>query len=299
MNGFFLDQQPPVKQYGSHMVMNPSFKPTKKKYINIDTKFSDEYRTGDSYTITFPGRLNEVKSMRVVSAEIPMSFYNISTALGNNYFKITNVGTSVEYMVVLDPSNYLIADLVTAVNAKITALGITTITYDDVSNNFSKFTTSANTYTINFDVDVNGNFDKYNFRSKLGWLMGFRDQSYTITSSTPAISTAFYDISFPRYLYLVLDEFNNGVQNTFLSPVNQSLLNKKILAKITVDLQIYPFGSILHNNENLGSLITDKRTYSGGKVDIQRLSVQLVNEYGNTIDLNGLDFSFILELEFE
>ena len=131
-------------------------------------------------------------------------------------------------------------------------------------------------------------------------MLGYRDQSYNIASTTVNTSSqSFLDLSNPRYLYLVVDEFNNCVQNTFISPVNGSLINKKILARISVDTQLYPFGSVLHNYENFGSMISDKRNYSGGKIDIQKLNVQLVNEYGRVIDLNGLDFSFLIEMEIE
>ena len=309
-NDLFLD--PKVNQYGSHMVMTNVTKPTKKKYINIDTKFSDDfnynrcgnsyYNAIDSYTFTLPERLTEVKSLRVLSLELPISFYNISSSLGNNFFKVVDNMTSVSNMIVVDPSNYTISGLQSAITTKIDALGLN-LRYTDISNNFSNFrlkTPPLTTYTIYFDTDIYGNFDKYNFRSKLGWMLGYRDQSYNIVSDLVNTSSeSFLDLSNPRYLYLVVDEFNNCVQNTFISPVNSSLINKKILARISVDTQFYPFGSVSHNYENFGSMISDKRNYSGGKIDIQKLNVQLVNEYGRVIDLNGLDFSFIIEMEIE
>jgi hypothetical protein len=47
-----------------------------------------------------------------------------------------------------------------------------------------------------------------------------------------------------------------------------------------------------------GLLITDERTYSG-KIDIQKLNIQLLNEFGKSISLNGIDFSLCLEIEHE
>jgi hypothetical protein len=44
--------------------------------------------------------------------------------------------------------------------------------------------------------------------------------------------------------------------------------------------------------------VTDVRTYQG-KIDIQKLNVQLVTEWGSPVNLNGLDFSFVLEIEHE
>ena len=95
--------EPKVKQYGSHMVMSNVHKPTKTKYVNIDTKFSDDYNSTCSvanYNITLPERINDIKSITVTNLELPMSFYNISSVLGNNCFKITNleIDTTLPYL---------------------------------------------------------------------------------------------------------------------------------------------------------------------------------------------------------
>jgi len=89
-NDLFLE--PKTTQYGSHMVMTNVHKPKKTKYINIDTRYSDtyDYLESSNYNITLPERINEVKTMTVKSVELPMTFYNISSALGNNYFKLTD-----------------------------------------------------------------------------------------------------------------------------------------------------------------------------------------------------------------
>ena len=51
------------------------------------------------------------------------------------------------------------------------------------------------------------------------------------------------------------------------------------------------------SNEN-GYLVSDCRSYNG-KVNLQKLKIQLVNEYGKPIHLNGLDFSFSLKIDYE
>ena len=43
-------------------------------------------------------------------------------------------------------------------------------------------------------------------------------------------------------------------------------------------------------------MISDIRTY-GELVNIQRMNVRMVDEFGRILDFNGLDFSFCLELE--
>jgi hypothetical protein len=132
----------------------------------------------------------------------------------------------------------------------------------------------------------------------LGWLLGFRNISYTIPGNSTLNSESLLDLSTPRYIYLIIDEFINSNPNSFISPLPSSIINKNIIAKISMDYYHYPFGNIIVGNFTNGYLISDVRSYSG-KVNIQKLKIQLVNEYGNPIHLNGLDFSFCLEINYE
>ena len=290
--------EPQVKQYGSNMVMTNVYKPKKTKFLNIDTRFTDEYvypvknfNSVSNYIITLPERINDIYSMKVRNVEIPMSFYNISTALGNNSFKIVNGATS--SMVVLPDGIYSPSDISNSVYTLARSyLSNTNIN----TNNYFSMTGSGN-YEVDFNTDVCGNMDKYNFRSKLGWLLGYRDISDSLVSGSALLAPSMINTHSIRYMYLVIDEYNNSFPNTFVCPQNQYLMNKKVLARISVD-NLYSFGTILHGNESNGTVISDKRMYSG-KIDIQRLNIQLVNEWGMPMNLNGLDFSFVLEIEYE
>lgn len=303
MNSSYFDNKdlftgPKTTQYGSHMVMSNVAKETKVKHINIDTKFRDEYNanTITNYNITLPQKVNEVKNMSVTNVELPLTFYNISENLGNNAIKITQ--SSVLNQIVIPDGQYTQVSLVTAIAARLTALSITNVAFD-ITNNKTVITTSSVTpYTIDFDVDSTGNFAKYNFKFRLGWILGFRKQSYVISSTQSMTSECLVDLSGPRYLYLVVDEFTGtGNQNSFVSPLPTSLINKNVLARIPISLQIYPFMSVFPFHRTNG-LLSDIRSYTG-KVDIQKLNVQLVNENGIVMDLNGADFSFCLRLEHE
>ena len=321
--GAFLE--PEVKQYGSHMVMTNVSRHSKYKFINIDSKYRDNTEnryvtTYDplktnfqaSFNVTLPERINDVKSVMVCNAEIPMSFYNISATLGNNYFKIVNGAsrTGTTYSVIQIPNGeYTTAALKTAITTAIHAIAGLTDTPDKVtidigSNNLSSFTAnSGGSFTLVFDTDINGNDDAYQFKDKLGWLLGFRKRNYTITSGTPSTATIvsenMVDLNTIRYLYLAVDEYTKGTQNSFLSPMQNSFLRSKtILAKITLNKKTFSFGDILPANNFNGYLLSDRRQYSG-KVDIQKLNVQLIDDTGTPVDLNGMDFSFCLEVEHE
>ena len=286
-----------VNQYGSHMVMDNVMKERKTKYVNIDTKFRDEYNYNlvSDYNITLPQRLTDVRSMSVVNVEMPMTFYNISAALGNNAISLTNGGTT--RLLDISDGQYDATSIMTALNTRKNGLGITDMSFSLVGNR-TVITSSATITKMNFDVDATGNFAKTNFKSRLGWLLGFRSQSVSISPTTAKTSDAFVDMTGSRYLYLVVDEFSScGNQSSFISPLPMSLINKNVLARISLDKTVYPFLSVLPANSER-YLISDTRSYTG-KVDIQKLNVQIVNENGVIMNLNGADFSFCLRFEHE
>jgi hypothetical protein len=290
-NDLFLE--PKTTQYGSHMVMSNVIKQSKTKYINIDTRFRDEYNylSTANYNVTLPERITDVTRLSLTSIEIPMSFYNISANLGNNYFTITSSGTT--NTITIPDSNYTISTLKTAINSSLSIY--------DLSYNFSDSNSTLNTgrgsVVVNFAVSSSGSNDKYNIKSKLGWILGFRNISYTVTRSVTK-SEAFYDLNGPRYLYLAIDEFNKGNQHSFISPLYNSLINKNIIARITLNTANHGFGTILPANLTNGLLVSDLRSYTG-KIDLLKMNAQLLDENGNNVALNGLDFSFCLAVEHE
>lgn len=339
MSNYFEKQnlflEPEVKQYGSHMVMTNVHKQSKTKYINIDTTFRDEYNNNElvNYNVTLPERINDIKKMTVKSVELPMTMYNISAALGNNYFKITNnppqPEPAVSTIITLRDGMYTMGSLKTEIIYQISNLTnvlgsylgnmLNYLTFD-IQNNKSVFFRNINpSYSntieesienvdidliIDFAIDKYGNFDKYNFKSKLGWLLGYRNISYTMkyilesNQNIYEVSDTIIDTNGSKYLYLAIDEFSKSNPNSFVTPLPNSLINKSIIARIALDKTNYGFNTILPANMYNGLLISDVRTYAG-KIDVQKLNLQLLNDFGNPISLNGMDFSLCLEVEYE
>ena len=87
------------------------------------------------------------------------------------------------------------------------------------------------------------------------------------------------------------DDFNNNVNDGFYGTFTSSLLNKNILARIS--LQGNVFSILSQSNFNL---ITTPRQYFG-PVDIQKLQIQLLDEYGRILNLNNMDYSFCLTFQ--
>jgi hypothetical protein len=325
-----LFMEPKTTQYGSHMVMTNVNKNTKTKLLNIDTIFRDEYNYNDNsyfnttlpdkykYNITIPERITNVKTMKIKSAEIPLTFYNIASNLGNNSFVLCVYYKSVllnNLTVVVPDGHYpTIASLFTAINIIITPQNIqlglnaeNTVNFTLINPNFDS-STSQNAFN-NFNIQFSSQ-DKYSFKNSLGWILGFRNTNYTIppieidpniftylalNSEKPTVTGV---PAVTKYLYLAIDEFSKGVQNSFVTPAYNAFLTKNVIARISIDSTTYPYGSVLPANGFNGLLVSDNRNYNG-KVDLQKLNIQLLNEFGMPIDLNNQDFSFCIEVTYE
>ena len=148
-------------------------------------------------------------------------------------------------------------------------------------------------FIVNFMENIDGNPD-FNtpINLKFGWLLGFRSGVYS--GNSVYISEGIIDLYGPKYGFLSIDDYNNNVNNGFYSAFTQSILNKNILSRITFPNQnSKTFNIINHNNMNL---ITYPRQYFG-PVDIHKLNIQLLDEYGRILNLNNMDFSFCLSFD--
>lgn len=282
-------------------VINPLKKRTTKQNLNIDTRFRENYYTSSSSNFHFdlPIKFSSVMQMQLAAFEMPFSYFNISKQRGNNFFSIKRESTGVNYVITIPDGNYTPASLVAYLNnyctVIVTALNFVQFIYniDGTGSGSAQLivgVTAGNEgvyFTLNFQNDINGNPDTTNpLPLKLGWMLGFRNGIYS--GNINYVSEGLVDLTGSKYLYLVVDDYNNNVNNGFYSAFNSSVLNKNILARIST--QPTPFGSTSQSNL---SLITTPRQYFG-PVDIQKLNIQLLDEYGRVIELNNMDYSFCL-----
>jgi hypothetical protein len=317
MQNLFLDGQ--TVQYGSHMVMTGGSKPhVRTMYINIDTRFRDVANSSTlaDYTFTLPERLNNVRSMEVVGIELPNTIYNFSSSLGNTTFTLSKSPLESKYnTITIDDANYSSpSGLVTVINANIAALAATDASYSHFS--LSAATVAGGGYRCIMNNGAAGTTLYAVFAERggggggggggLGWKLGFRESNYKIGAGVTVSGESFMDIFSPKYVYLVIEDYSKSSANkSFISPYFMSVMNKNIIAKIPISAGIisgtkYNFGDMINANIVNGSMMSDVRTYGGAGdagVDLQRLRIQLVDEFGNIVDLNEMDFSFSMKLE--
>ena len=295
--------EPAVEQQGSHMIMKNVSKTLKDKIVNIDTKYrpSYNYKSPASVNMTFGEKLTEVRSIEVVSMDIPYTMFNITgdnecVSDGNNYLRIKQNG-GVSKMLTITPNDYpTTALLATEINAQLSALSLGTDSSYSVVNNKSYFKSKTSSYSMATNVDICGNTNDLNTQNNFGWTLGFRDTSYNLTTAG-LYSECLLSLKTPRHLFLALNEFSQGNANSFVSPQENKNQNKNIIAKISLPSTLV-FGDTLCANKANGLLVSEVRKYLE-KVNIHRMHLQLLDDAGRVVKLNGSDFSVCLRVVHE
>jgi hypothetical protein len=307
------ENKPYLSSYPSEFfpgIINPIKKRTIRKNLNIDSRFRDNYYSSASsnFTVNLPLTIDNVLQMQLSSIELPITYYSVSKQYGNNFFTITvtlDTDTVSTTVINIPNGNYTQNTIMDIINKQLSLAG-TPFSYIAFIINLTETQTgSCQTMVgpnpdiigsnavkyieLNFQADRNGLEDRNTpLPLKIGWTLGFRNGIYK--GNINYVSEGVIDLNGPRYLYLALDDYNNNVNNNFYSAFNSSILNKNILARIS--LQSANFNILEQNNL---SIITTPREYFG-PINLQTMNVQLLDEYGRIIDLNNMDFSFCLTL---
>lgn len=315
--------------------VNPINISTIKRTVNIDTRFRSNYYTtsATNFSLTLPLKITNVLSMRLASVEIPITYYVIAKYQGNSYFKIdwdynpNAIEEADRYnctgVVKIPDGNYepfwedatLATDLAATVNTFMHALSVTGTKLDpdgDLNkikeivynvertsgrSGFAWRTTSDITepFRITFGVNEDGNQDVgTNLQLRLGWFLGFRVSVYEGNSIT---SEGICYMKGPRYAFLCINDYNNSVSDYFVSAFSSSVLQRDIIARINLT-SIQQTNGVYQSGQDDGSSIqiNRQRNYFG-PVDIERLEIKLVDEFGRIIDLNNMDWSMALTME--
>ena len=312
----YIIKQPPTP-YGQSSpsefyqgTINPLNKRILRQNVNIDTRFRENYYTSQSsnFHLDLPIRLTQVVSLQLSALEMPSTFYAVSKVFGNNFFVISLPASSnIEPLIIIIPDgNYTYIALQTYIN-NFLAAATTPVAYQTIqflvdvntpggtgSGGSGKMVVGSTTgtleFSLNFQTDIYGNDDKQTpLPLKMGWLMGFREGYYE--NNVTYVSEGLVDLLGPRYIYLAVDDYNNNVSDGFYGAFTSSILNKNILARITLQGSVF---NVINQNNLL--LVTTSRQYFG-PVDIQKMQIQLLDEYGRILDLNNMDFSFCLSFQ--
>jgi hypothetical protein len=128
------------------------------------------------------------------------------------------------------------------------------------------------------------------YGSTMGYLMGFREIVYSGLNSYT--SESIFSNTYSNYLYFCLDDYTGSqpLTNTYGIGEN-NMLKENILGVIPISSNL--FQTTFDNNANF---IYKKREYFG-PVDISRITIKLINQRGNLVNLHDSNFNFALQVK--
>lgn len=236
-------------------------------YLHIDS--SNRVRgTSSDFAIQLKPSMYNVKNARLKALSLPLTNYNISSL--NNVIYISDGATDYQYSI--PPGVYTTLNLPAIIKAGLDSVfpGVFTVSFDNVS---LKFTISC-TVTFSFTFGTNTT-------NTSSLLLGY-DNVDTALSFTH-IGNNSINLSIPSCMFLNIAEFpimalsSNGYRGNFPIYVN------------TISGEIDLFFS------NSGYDLESSSTVSV----LNQLNISLINPLnGQVVDLNNVDFSFLLQLDY-
>jgi hypothetical protein len=313
--------------------------PIDRKYISknlcIDSFFRKNGTTSD-FLYVFKTTFANVVSMELKYIEIPNLWYGISSTKGNNIFKITlnglsvNIvgGTTQSYTITIPDGNYTSSSFESCINNYFRSLGggldfvlfyVNALTARcifraadqdiDADNDYVKypFDTTGIYYSPEFSITLDfgmADITKPITRS-LGWYLGFREPSYTLTSdeeyltyidSVSAVTykcyltgESTYGNNVDNYFFVSVEDYNNNFSsNLIISENENSYLGSSILARIPIMVSSTEILTV-----NFTDNQTNKREYFG-PVSIEKIRIKLIDRYGALMECNNTDWSVCL-----
>ena len=296
---------PPVVEAYAHVLKNSIHhdKHVKTHVINVDSRFralSSKSSTDFLFVLNTP--MKNVLSVRISSIEIPNTYYTFSKIRGNTSFNVVIGGKPCP--ITIPDGNYTPDQMVSALNsifsASVPSAGLVA----------AWFQTSALLYiystTTLFDIDFEPPQNPFSARTSdwgLGYALGFRLRSNKISQYTSGsvsnitnsivptakccyIGNSILDTLDANYLLLSLDPDWKVVCN-YAPDRSQHFSFMKIImtsAKYTI---------LFDNGANT---LTKEYAFSQ-PTNLTAFPVRLSDPYDQTIDLNGMEFSFTMEIK--
>jgi len=273
----------------SQGVLNPLKKRITTYSLCMNTLFRDCTGSVDGNILfVLPYPLKKVVSLKLTSLEFPDTIFMLSNSKKTNRLFIRENNTNLESLIILPEGNYtehtLPELLQYAINSALGSDDRFRVTIDEISHRITILNTT-NTFSMEFSNPATNSILSKN----LGWYMGYRCAQY-INSNAYQSEGIFNPVPLP-YIYFILNDYNISSSTTIMGFFGENYLEKNILAKIPISVNSY---QILFDNNS--DLISKKREYFG-MVDISKFSIRILDQYGDLVYTNQMDFSFTLELE--
>lgn len=261
-----------------------------KHIVNIDSRFRDDPKTADAANFYFSllSPIKNILRIRITSIEFPNNFYTFSHKRKNTIMRILYTGPTgnvVPVAIEIDDGTYSAFEMELALNTLFQepsyGLDWLTAKFDPITGHF------VFTGTKYFGIDATYHALNREFDYGLGYYLGFTKKlhrSFVVTPGTyRVISDQLANFSGDSYVLLRLNDFNCVRHSMYSNDLNA-------LAKI-----------VIRDQKNFMSF----DDYSGQHAkevvfptpqDLSRMKIQVLDAYGELIDMEGMNFSFSIEV---
>jgi hypothetical protein len=269
--------------------------------LNLNSSFRHNYYQSNpcDFLYLIPSEIKNVLSMRLVSIEIPNSWYLFSSKKRNNVFYIdaTLEGEKRRYEIIVPDGNYDSDTLKEYLN---TNYFFESSEEESLLKNI-KFEINNYNLKTSFEIlesaPINFYFSLFfveeisqNAMETLGWTLGFRMGNY-LNVMDKICSEGLFDAGGDRYIYVSINDYQYNSNSSNMVCFDKSILSEDVIAKIPMING--KFSLIVNDNNNSLAKI---RKYNG-PINLSRLQIKILDKFGAIIDLNNMDFSMTLELE--
>jgi len=275
-------------------VLNKLRRRTTTTSLALNTAFCDCNSNSSSdcfFTLSYT--LKNVVSISLISVELPDSIFLVSNSAMTNRIYIWVPVTDASGVIVVPDGCYNYQTMASSLENAINKTLNSGTAFQVIIDSASKRTTIINTLNHEFDIyftfcdQISMNTIK---QKNLGWILGFREDSNFNQSSYT--SESLFNPLPTEYLYFVLNDYYISNSSNLIAFFNDTYLDRNILAKIpysNTNFQTSYYSGITN-------ILSPPRKYFG-PINIKKLGLQLLDSYGVVVDLNGMEFSFTLEVE--
>tara|TARA_B110000444_G_C18815586_1_gene584954 strand:- start:511 stop:1455 length:945 start_codon:yes stop_codon:yes gene_type:complete len=276
--------------------------------FHLNTKFRNDYYKTPSTKCTIP--MKETKKFQAVRLSqicLPNSWYVFSNLLENNYFIVQMEKEGSDNMeileIVIPEGNYTADELETYLNTTYFADSERIYGFRKIRFTINKHTLKSQFSLIDCSIESTLKFDIIFVRENTptlmttcGWILGFRYGKY-YNIRDEIYSEGLYDGGGDRYVYFCLTntELENAKTVHVISLDNkvESTDSTHVLSKIYLNNGKFS----ININEDVDNEFTFNKSLILGKDTTltKGLDIKILDQYGQEIYLNNMDFSFTLE----
>jgi len=291
----------------------------------FNTQFRDNFYTTnpEACSFTLPVKLKNVIQITLTAIQVPNVMLTFSPSRQTDQIYIYEEVTALNGIVTIPEGNYNTSTfpLVLEKAINIQLLGSwpnrfkvvidpynNFLTISNTTNNFRmnilSYETDINNYCLYNKYNLNGNPDKVSFIdiknnfsispskfcSTMGYLIGYRQPIYI--GSNSYTTESMFNGTFTDYIYFSVDDHINSSQySTNYGIFADAIVDNNVLAIVPITSPQFQstFGS--------GADFIYKSRQYNGPVDIQKISIKMLDQLGHIINLHKYDYGFGLQVK--